>query len=180
MESNKLKQQDAIGYSGSVKISLLKNKRKLKTTKYRNNGGPSLFRFLAYTTAGLYGIADGLRPRYVCLVRADSDNFMLAGNIEYKSSKVLYKSTPIYNVGTGNVAETTVTFEFLIPYTQIIRGSSDPNFIVLYSNNQIDDKKECCAYVPFDATILNNMNEDYNLFVEWTLKFTNVTSSAQS
>ena len=64
-----------VGYSGKVKISLIKDNKALITKEYKNTGNWPMFYFLNLCLSGEYNKAEAYRPKYLKLFNAGESRY---------------------------------------------------------------------------------------------------------
>jgi hypothetical protein len=181
--------QNNISYEGIVSITLNKNKKKIKTLKYKNTGKLPLFRFIVDCLRGSYSIAEPHRPKYIQLFTAGSKG-TLVSTINVNSilqnsdnlitpQKIIYQSTPLTTYDNNN-DEASITFKFMIPYSQL-KTIENINLMALYdqdsftSNSKIPSAYFLLTKLDGSNTVLDSLLDDttvdnsYSIYIQWKL-----------
>lgn len=152
--NTEVKSKDKISYEGKVKISLMKGNKIINTKTYHNEGTDNLFYGLVFSLMGDYASASAYRPTYLDLytlgtkgtpvtniIAKPRESNLLISNNKTSLSTIIFNSTPI--IDKNKVSESsdktiadyaTITYKFLIPYTQI-DTAKDTNCIALYGRD---------------------------------------------
>jgi hypothetical protein len=181
-----------IGYQGKINVKLLQNNKTISTRTYHNSGLSSLFFGLSKIFAGASdaSMADVI-PTYLELYSVTNSQSLpsklrtgwstLAGDEEIIPAAALL---PITNRrAEGNV----VTCELKIPLSLITAESI--YLMALYpqnitsrirtQGNTLEYRKGALAYYKllddfgWDPIIIDHVNYDYNLLIEWQMTFNN-------
>lgn len=169
-------------YQGSVKVTLKKGNKIIYSKSYHNNGGSPLFNFLTGCLAGRYQEND--RPKNIRFFYASEDSS--PGPITNSSTPC----SPFIALNKVGLTEDSqgVVLHFTVPcaFVKTTGSNGKVNQIGLYSNayTQSDNQQEnYSAYWNlvddngnWDPMTVSSDNGDYNIFVEWTLSFTNKNS----
>jgi len=181
-----------VGYSGKVKISLIKDNKALITKEYKNTGNWPMFYFLNLCLSGEYNKAENYRPKYLKLFSAgavgkdpsDIDiSEILSSDTNITSlSTVIYNQTPYTSktLGTEELpnGKAETTFKFMVPFTQILNDENKPtNLFVMYDQEHRNNITIPSAYFLLldedgkldTITSSSLISNDYNLFIQWTI-----------
>lgn len=191
-------------YSGQLKISLLKGKKVIKSNIYHNEGTSNLFYGMALALIGDSSGASMYLPKYLALYdigdvgttistvappTSGGKNLIVPGR-KTSLSTIVYSDAPYVKSESGASSTTitdraTITYKFLIPFTQIDTTNEKPtNCLVLYSKPN-EPENYLLAYSMIINTdtsgnqTLGNLIDttksvnDYNLLVQWTMNLTN-------
>lgn len=184
----------AIGYQGSISVSVKRGDKTILKRSYHNSGMPNLFRYIANVVAG--NSANELRPVKIKLFNyADTTQDALTpANFKWDSASpyleavtpyVLFDTTPVVRSGgnSGEEASYGTTLHFRIPSSYI----SNPviHVVALYPNNAAG-KNDLSAYYTFaDEKNKNSWKPidmsdsvgDFSIIIEWTLETSNITKA---
>lgn len=187
MEKN-LKQSNNIGedikYSGNITVTVKQKDQVISKKMYHNQGGEKLFKFLSDCIVNnTYSQADA--PRYLKL-------FTFTGNPPDTTSGIVTNSTPLCSAIYLNAGETTTYqstpaayLHFTVPCSLINSYSENATATIyqagLYGANYAKNeyKTNYCASFNFlegaewSPITVTSANGDYNIFIDWTLYFTN-------
>ena len=122
-----------IGYTGIVKLSQYTKNKKVPVAEIHNEGGLSLFNFLADCLVGDFDIAKVDRPTKILLLNIDEqNNIKAADNTSF--IYLLAKPEKVYSEDAG-----IVRYSFIIPQEYFaasgVVGSIRFNAIGLYTNS---------------------------------------------
>ena len=181
-----------VGYSGKVKISLIKDNKALITKEYKNTGNWPMFYFLNLCLSGEYNKAEAYRPKYLKLFNAgakgtdpssiDIDEILADPENITSLSTIIYNQTPYTSKTTGTTevpnGKAETTFKFMVPFTQILNDEDKPtNLFVMYDQEHRNTIATPSAYFllldeegkldTIDTSSL--LSNDYNLFIQWTI-----------
>lgn len=176
----KINSKDTLKYTGSVKITVKKDKKKVKTNIYHNNGCDELFHFLALCLANKNAEADAYRP---VKIKAFYIEDFKPSEIANSKQKVFLDSNAVTNYLMTNTAPTVTSenetvLHFLIPYSFVTKNKI--NIFALYPSlatitkpiayfllaNETDD-----TWTPIEIDA--DTKTQLNLAIEWTLKISN-------
>lgn len=195
-----------VTYFGDITVKVVDKKgvQKGKTKTFKNNGRWPLFSFLTTCLDGNYDTAENMRPRFINLFHADdagatvpniSDDRLSPEIKEFakedkKRTLITYSyvenNISVPAEGEGQLGSSSITYKFTIPFAHI-NTSDDINMICLYSKENynvyenpsafffvkdIEDKTKLGSLLSNETT-----NKNYNLLIEWTLTFKNITKS---
>lgn len=153
-QKESIKTSDSIGYTGTITVSLRKDKKIISTKTFKNHGRWPLFYFIAQCLKGDYANADTFRPKYInlfCLGKKGQDIpiELLPSNPDVSDFSILdlehklslnaypYSSAPeVSKVESKGYGSAKITYKFTIPFTQIDLSDPDKkdiNGIALYS-----------------------------------------------
>lgn len=154
------------GYSGEVKISLIKNGVKYKVVETHNRGTEEFFLYILNCICGQPRYE--YRPAYLYLYNYNSES---GTETQLVNFGILYEGDTYINSGTDieKGAYANLTYRFMIPYT-IIKGR-DINRLRLKSLSK--QGNEYLTYAELDLGQKITIDTDTNLEVEWTLKIEN-------
>lgn len=198
MDNKKMKSTDKITYEGKVRVSVLKGKKTLSTKTYKNNGRWPLFSCIASCIAGDTSAIASNRPKFVSVYSvgdeggaAPTDSFsslISRGVPRLSMSKVMYASDPILSISDTTPeaveGEASISFKFLIPYSQLDLSVSSQgvNMFVLY-NKADADASNAMAYVILvdkgtgllDTAVpaATRDKSSFSLLIQWTMTITN-------
>ena len=203
----------SFSYTGTINVSLKKGNKTYFTKRYKNKGRWPLFTFLNRCLRGDYNNAEAFRPKYINAFGNDSwinqdppditdENTTEGHNIgdyfkeDYRVtvSSYPYLSLPDvwdnpYNP-TLNIGESSVTYKFDIPFSQILSDKPVCAF-ALYAapvtasgdQSHLTDINNPCAYffildehgkvTDMLKDVRESYTDEYNLYIEWTLSISN-------
>lgn len=168
----------SLNYQGTIKLSIQRGNKTLRTEVYHNSGMPNLFKFLANCLAGLN--AEELRPCKIKLFKypgADARDGMTPTNFTWSgvwqsaykpvqvSSFVVYDAAPVVamklnsevseellaNEGNENILDYyhyETTYHFRIPSSYI--SDEIIHMIGLYPNGTVDNSEVSAYYLLTD------------------------------
>lgn len=174
----KINSKDTLNYTGNVKITVKKDKKKVKTNIYHNNGCENLFHFLALCLANKTSEADSYRPvKIKAFYTEDFKPDEIANNLE----KVFIDSNAVTNYLMTNTAPTVTTanetiLHFLVPYSFVTENKI--NIFALYPSLATITKPLAYFLLESDNTwtpieINQDTKTQLNLAIEWILKISN-------
>lgn len=154
-------------YTGIVTVSQCTHSKKITLAKLHNEGGKSLFNYLADCLVGDFDIANASRPTKIMLLNVDD-----SGKIEKANNAsfiyILYNPEKVYDDSKG-----IVRYSFIIPQ-DVLSGSSF-NAIGLYAANATEadlaDFAACCRF-ELDRS---NISLSHILVIDWELHIFNST-----
>lgn len=187
-----------IGYSGKVKIDLVKGTKIIKSKEYTNTGNWPIFYFLGLCLSGEYHKAELYRPKYLRLFSAgnagtdptgiDINNILSNEDNITSLNLILYNQTPHTSKNETTIespnGDAETMFKFVVPFTQILNEVNKPtNLFVLYDQTNKDVINTPSTYF----LLLNEegklddifsqeedlISNDYNLFIQWTINIQN-------
>jgi hypothetical protein len=142
-DTNKIQQvtnTTNIKYEGKVVVSIVKGKKVISSTTYKNKGKLPLFRFIVDCLRGDYSSAEAYRPKYIQLLSAgkSGDDVPAESTSMFSTTitpKIIYQQTPatFYYKKKNNTTEdyATITFKFMIPFSQL-NSQANINLFCLY------------------------------------------------
>jgi len=193
------KVDSSIHYSGEIKVEVRRKNKTISSKNYKNEGNWPLFYFLGLCLSGNYEVANSYIPKYIKLfsLGASGSTVPTVKAADFTPAKLKSLTTPMYNtlpyvervegqIGVeDSPSSTSVTFKFLIPYSQISNTSaSDPvNMFVLYDQSNKNSLEKPSAYfVVRDEDyptklggyeVTDETSNDYNLFIQWVMTIKN-------
>ena len=165
---------NTLTYTGMVTLSQYIGNKKFKVATLHNEGGNSLFNFLADCLVGDFAIASANKPSKIMIVsRAvnGSGGYTFTGVSGY--IYLLTNPEKVYDVASDGL-NCKVRYSFIIPQDRIEGISLDGLGIGLYAYAE-EDPAAFAAYCPLDIAVNNLVNTA--LVVDWELIISN--SSAQ-
>lgn len=151
-----------IAYQGNVKIQYYRGKKLYKTINGNNSGTLSLFRLLAEALAE--APITGRVPQYISLFKDDTiseDNRTTLVNIPFNDRDVV-------SLDDSNTSY-SIVYKFLIPYTQIVPGTTASKTLALFSS--ATSVQEPLAIINLSQELTHASNS--NILITWELKFSN-------
>jgi hypothetical protein len=189
---------NTVSYQGSVKVSLMKNKKIISSKIYKNTGKLPLFRFMVDCLAGDYDVANNNLPKFVQLFSLGKAGEAIPTTIEFTTptiprtpQKIIYQSHPLKtytpeikdNTGAITTSENaTITFKFMVPYSQLTNDdNNDINCFALYSQTNYSSNTNPSAYIVLTdstdktklGTITVEKNNHFVIYIEWTMTISN-------
>lgn len=191
-------------YFGDITIKVVDNKgiQKGRIKTFKNNGRWPLFSFLTTCLDGNYDIAENMRPKFINLFTAGQINDRIPlisddlsslkvrdyANFDHKRTLITYSyvENNIPAKGEGELGSASIKYKFMIPFAHI--DTSEPiNMICLYNKENYNNYENPSAFFFVKNRENENMlgsllsegttNKNYNLVIEWTLTFKNITKS---
>lgn len=203
--SSKKENLDSISYEGNIKVSILKGKKVCSTNIYKNSGRWPLFLFLNMCLKGDYKNAEILRPNFIdvfyCgevgdgyipnIIDAQEPKLITYLNSETRKTLTTIPSNLSKKITTkeDNIGSSSIKYEFIIPFTQLVDGITTIDSLALYSSNSSGEYQNPCAFFFIKGekekdrwkfgNLLKNIStenikrDEYSLYIEWTLSLTN-------
>lgn len=165
-------------YTGIVSLSQYTNGKKTLLARLHNEGGATLFSFLADCLCGDFAAAKTTRPTKIMLLRTTFDEEARIKNINSASGFIylLAKPEKLYVESTATTSK--VSFNFIIA-RDILEGS-DFNSIGLYADNAtLSSINNFAAFCDITG-LLNNSSIAASsvLVVDWELSISNLPSQS--
>lgn len=154
---NKIQSAASISYKGSVKISLLKNKKVVKSSKKHNAGTTALVNFLNNCLAGEY--QETKRPFYIKLFKSESEAI-----------------TNLISFSQLTQSDSVPTFSFYVPYAAALaRGTL--HSAKIYTKDSVRGTETVLADITFGDVddqyanySLDPTLTTYALLIQWTMQ----------
>lgn len=157
---NKIQSAASISYKGSIKISLLKNKKVVKSSKKHNAGTVSLVNFLNNCLAGKYH--DDKRPFYIKLFKSDTED-----------PTKLIAITNLISFSQITQSGSVPTFSFYIPYAAAINDGGALHSAAIYTKDSTQELAKITLSQVSDQYAdysLDPMLTTYALLIQWTMQ----------
>lgn len=164
---------NALKYTGIVTLSQYIGSKKIKIAQTHNEGGSTLFEFLANCLIGDYTLAKIFRPTQIALLKRDTQKDQ-AGNYKYDLLggfiHVLTKPEKVYSNGNCRVR-----YSFIIQKETI---DSIPDFTDVYLGLYHEDVSDSTLgdYSAICPLGLTNTVVSAALVVDWELIISNMSS----
>lgn len=125
---------DILGYQGSIKVSILKNRKVVSEKTFKNKGRWPLFQHLVHCLAGNYVDAEGYRPLYIGIysipytdgnipeIKDDGEEISTYANNTNKkiNSVISYMEKPTISVTKNKgIGSASITYRFIVPFTNL-------------------------------------------------------------
>lgn len=161
---------NTLGYTGIVTLSQYTRNKKIIVARKHNQGGNSLFNFIADSLAGDFDIARLERPTKILPLKI-SENASGEKEIQKASNtnfiQLLTNPEKVPSVSSG-----IVRYSFIIPSD--VLTDSDFNAIGLYAASATEaDFENYAAICTIDDIDRNNISISSMLVVDWELIITN-------
>lgn len=196
-----IEQAQSIGYSGRVKVTLVRGKKVISEKEFKNNGRWPLFNFLALCIKGEFNEAKNLRPKYIRLFTAGTAGVTTVpvptdqNAFPYGATNLSLNVVPLNSSSniTKTEAETSgsasVTLKYLIPLTQIsgLTNYRNINLLAMYYGSDSTYVNQPSAYCFIkdenNESLLGEIIEgipagsdpnQYNLIIDWTMSLANI------
>lgn len=168
-ETTNVNTKDSIAYSGTVKVTIVKNNKPIKKTTKKNAGTYALFKTLTLCLLG-----DDVSTRIPQFIGA------WQGVVPTRTrAKIGTKYITDNTESTSGTATSSIKFVANIPYSYLtLDGASNPiTALGLYNSLTADDSTSLLAKVDLgqDEQITLD-NSGYSALIEWTLTITNQTN----
>jgi hypothetical protein len=162
---------NSVAYAGIVTLSQQVKSKKFTIAKIHNEGGISLFNFLADCLTGDFSNVNINRPMQIMLLHKDGDSYQKANNVS-TFSQLLSAPERVYSETEG-----IVRYSFIIPYESL--ANTNFNAIGLYplsaSVDELENFSACCE-VNLDS-ISNKLSKSSVLAVDWELHIFNPSAA---
>lgn len=178
-EKNK-KETSNVNYKGEVRVSVKRGSKTVSTTILKNNGTQPLFLFLANCVNGKYNLAESYRPQYLQLFKTEGE-VIFGQSTTWTACTDLVSASDAAEPESEDETSAFSVLNFTVPFS-IISDRASVNLLVLKSDFNVNEKdiKSVSAYIQvtpeklIPPRLVNS--EKYNLFVEWKLKFDNLSN----
>lgn len=169
-----------IGYQGNLNIKVQRGNKIISNKTYHNTGSQLLFRFLCECLAGNY--YEDLRPVKIKLFSGHDTEKINEPNtwINEDTESATPLSITYSNVATVEESlssnEYSVSYEFKVPYTYIIRSVYKA---AIYSGNETDNTHWSAIFGfiedgAWDPIIISSADQQYyTLVLTWTMTISN-------
>jgi len=156
----------AIGYAGTVTVSIEDGDRVYRKKRFHNVGKTKLFEFFADCLTGNYSSAESSRPCRIVLFGGEDD----MPNINNKlSSFVYYDAAPNIEL-EKNGEYSSVSYHFRLPYLALKVGRNVYACGLYPANNNSD----MCAFFQFDKPLpLLSTDSNMTVIIDWKMTISN-------
>lgn len=163
---------NSLGYTGTVTLSQYNGNKKTQIAQFKNNGGNSLFNFLANCLMGDFETAAQERPTKIMLLHKETEETSNSVTYESRSGFIYFLTNPERLFTDTALLSSTICYSFIIPMELI--KNQDFNCIGLYSNaaKGTTDLEDFVAVCNLDG-IAGMQSTSSILIVDWKLTITN-------
>ncbi len=171
MNSNMI---DAIGYKGTVNVTIVDRDKVINKFTCHNNGTNNLFNFLSNCIAGNYINHELYRPCKIALYsQGEGSTDIISTNT--RTTEFIYQDSVARVVPKeGTNAGYDVIFHFRIPFVKIFSNRKITH-AALWPSIIDEQSNGYSAFVAFSPqiTIPNNVTSTWTIIVDWKLELTN-------
>jgi hypothetical protein len=167
---------NTINYSGIVTLSQYSGSKKIKIAQFHNEGGDTLFNFLADCLVGDFAIAKLTRPTKVMLIERtnpDEEFAVPEYGVPIGSGGFIYLLTKPEKIKT-TYGESRVRYSFIVQKEVINSISFDNIYLGLYTDEAtLETPGNYAAICKLDLNKNNLVNA--SLVVDWELVISNIS-----